>query len=215
MSLEIETVLGQNIVLVYESLELKAVDRNALRELVDVDTEPMVMDTPEVVVAIFPPQSTVIQIDNRRITVTLQRHAKSVGEIPLWEIAVRGHQSIQSTPLPKLVAYGFNYDVVAAVEGNSQEIVTDLFLANVGQVEEAIGGQLVAFIPRFKLTKDTVSYDLVLEPLQEQKLKVHLNAHFEFADIALPDADNLGKSFCQEFGFFSSFLLKLFSSGEV
>jgi hypothetical protein len=44
MEFEIQAVLSQNITLVYDLLELQAIDRNALRGLVGPQVNPAMMD---------------------------------------------------------------------------------------------------------------------------------------------------------------------------
>jgi len=87
MEIQIQTVLSQNITLVYDSLDLQAIDSGELKGLMGVQTKPMLMDTPEMIVAVYPPEPTVIQIGDRRIRITFQQHNEDIGRVALWEIA--------------------------------------------------------------------------------------------------------------------------------
>ena len=84
MAAVIEAVFGRNITLVYDALDLKAIDRNKLREIIP-ETTPTVMDMPEMVVAVFPPSPWLIQIGDRRIRINIAAEIEDLGDFPLWE----------------------------------------------------------------------------------------------------------------------------------
>jgi len=212
MDIDIQRVLSQNITLVYDSLDLRTIDTSELKGLMGVEAKPMVMDTPEMIVAVYPPHPLIIQIGDRRIRVTFPRESEDIGAVPLWEIAIKCHQLV---PQSQLVAYGFNYDVeVELAGGNAHKVMLDLFVSNPKMIENALKGHLVSSIPRIKFRRGQTIYDLVLEPVDEQHLKVHLNAHFQFEGITLPSEDRLEESFRHEFGYLTSMLPRLFEGGE-
>ena len=95
MAIDVEKVVGQNIVLVYDRLDGQALNRNELRQLVEGETTPTVIDAPEMIVVVKPPLPIVVQIGNRRVQVALQREAESIGSAPLWTIAHRCHRLVQ------------------------------------------------------------------------------------------------------------------------
>lgn len=214
MEIEIQTILTQNITLVYDSLDPQGIDSGELKGLMGIQTKPMVMDTPEMIVAVYPPEPTVIQIGDRRIRITLPQHSEDIGKVPLWEIAVKCNQLVPESK-SALLAYGFNYDVVVALAGgNAQEVTIDLFVSNREAIEDALEGGLLSFIPRCQFQRGETRYDLVLEPLDAQRMKVHLNAHFEVKGMALPPGDQLQASFYQEFEYLVSMLPKLLEGGK-
>jgi hypothetical protein len=209
MGLDIQGVLSQNITLVYDSLDLQTIDSSKLKGLI-ASAKPMVMDTPEMIVAVYPPMPVVIQMGDRRTRITLQQESEEIGAVPLWEIALKCHQFVSQS---QLVAYGFNYDVGAAVtDENAQTITMDLFVPNQETIERILDGHLVSFIPRFKFKRGETLYDLILEPLDEKRVKAHLNAHFE--GKSLPPKDQLKVSFHQEFGYLISILPRLLEGEE-
>lgn len=210
MDIDIQRVLSQNITLVYDSLDLRTIDSRKLKELMGVKAKPMVMDTPEMIVAVYPAAPIIIQIADRRIRVTFQRESEDIGSVPLWEIALKCHQLV---PQSQLFAYGFNYDVGAVVaDGNAQAIMMGLFVSNLQMIEDALGGHLLSITPRLKFKRGGTLYDLIFEPLGEQRIKAHLNAHFQ--DNTLPPQDQLEASFHQEFGYLISVLSRLFEGDE-
>ena len=212
MDIEIQRVLSQNITIVYDSLDLRTIDTGKLKGLMGVEAKPMVMDTPEMIVAVYPPHLLIIQIGDRRIRVTFPREREDIGVVPLWEIAIKCHQLV---PQSQLVAYGFNYDVRAIIaNGNVRTITTELFISNWQMIENVLEGHLLSFVPRLKFRRGEALYDLILEPLDEQRIKAHLNAHFEFKDITLPSQDQLEASFRQEFGYLISILSRLFEGDK-
>jgi len=210
MNLDVSTVLMQNITLVYDSLDLQTIDSSKLKGLVGVEARATVMDTPEMIVAVYPPTPIIIQMGDRRTRITFQQESEDVGGTPLWTIAFHCHELV---PQSQLVAYGFNYDVGGVVrKGNAQKIAMELFLRDQTMLEEKLGGRLLSFIPRLKFERDRTLYDLILEPLNEQRIKVHLNAHFE--SNILPSQDQLEMSFRQEFQYLFSMLPELFEGDE-
>lgn len=214
MKLEIQTVLSQNITLVYDSLPLQAIDRNKLRELVDSQVQPVVMDTPEMIVLVYPPEPIVIRVGDRRIRITLQQQSEGIGHVPLWEIAHKCDRLVSGSK-SALVAYGFNYDVgVALADGNAHTVTKDLFVADPHKIESALAGHILSFTPRVTFERDQIRYDLVFEAVDEQHLKVHLNTHFEFNEIALPSQDALQAAFREGFEYLISMLPRLFEGDE-
>lgn len=214
MTVEIATVLSQNITLVYDSLDLQAIESSELKALMSTQSKPTVMDTPEMIVAVYPADSLVIQMGDRRTRITLQQHSNGIGDVPLWEIALKCNALVAESK-STLVAYGFNYDVGAVLTGeNASQAVLNLFVLDPQAIENILEGRLLSFVPRLIFQRDQIRYDLVLEPLAEQRMKVHLNAHFEFEGITLPHQDQFKTSFHDEFGYLVSALPRLFERGE-
>ena len=214
MDIQIERVLSQNITLLYESLDLQAVDGSKLKRLMGSQTKPMVMDTPEVIVAVYPTAVTLIQIGDRRVRITNQQQSEVIGQVPLWDLSVKCNQLVseQST---KLVAYGFNYDLGTVVkDGDAYRMTQDLFIADTTKLNGAIDGKLLSFVPRLRFRRGTARYDLVLEPLDPQRIKVHLNTHYESESIVLPSASQLQTSFFEEYEYLVSMVPRLYKVVE-
>lgn len=210
MNVDISAVLSQNITLLYDALDLKAIDSRKLKTLMDV--EGVLMDTPEMIVALFPTVPLIVQIGDRRTRITLQKESKDVGSIPLWDIAQNCNGIAQESGA-KLVAYGFNYDLGAEVtDGDAQLTTLELFLSNRQALEDTLGGHFSSFVPRLRFRRDETSYDLILEPLDAQRIKAHLNTHFDVNE--LPSKEQLEDSFRQEFAYLTSILPKLFQGGN-
>jgi len=210
VTVEISTVLAQNITLLYDSLDLQAIDSSELKKFMGSQAKPMVMDMPEMIVVVYPAEPLVIQMGDRRTRITLQQGSHDIGELPLWEIALKCNQLVAKTK-STLVAYGFNYDVgVILTSENANEAVLDLFISDSQVIEDALEGHILSFVPRLIFQQDQTRYDLVLEPMAEQRIKVHLNAHFEFEGIVLPHKDQLKASFHEEFEYLASILPRLF-----
>lgn len=93
--------------------------------------------------------------------------------------------------------------------GNAYKVMTELFVSNPEMIESAIEGHLLSCVPRFIFQRDQTRYDLVLEPIDEQRMKVHMNAHFEFGGITLPSQDQLQASFYEEYEYLGSILPRL------
>lgn len=213
MVLNTSTVLSQNITLLYDSLDLEAIDSGKLKGLVSSQAKPMIMDTPGMIVAMYPAESLVIQMGDRRTRITLQQHSDDIGNVPLWEIALKCDRLVAETRAT-LSAYGFNYDIGVELGENANKAILDLFIPDPGMIEGALGGHLLSFVPRLFFQRNQTRYDLVLEPTTDQGIKIHLNAHFEFEGISLPHQDQLEASFHEEFRYLVSMLPKLFEGGE-
>jgi hypothetical protein len=206
MNVDVSAVLSQNITLLYDALDLKTVDSKKLKVLMDV--EGVLMDTPEMIVALFPAVPLIIQMGDRRARITLQQESQEIGSTPLWDIAYNCSGIAQESGA-KLIAYGFNYDLgVQAVDGDAQLTTLELFLSNRQALEDILGGHFFSFVPRLRFRRDETSYDLILEPLDARRIKVHLNAHFDVDE--LPSKEQLEDSFRREFAYLISILPELF-----
>jgi hypothetical protein len=201
VSIDISTVLGQNITLVYDSLKLQDIDARILKNLIS-DVRPTVVDNPDLIAVIYPPVQLVIQLADKRIRITHQQH-QNIGNLPLWEFAHQCHQLVTES---QLIAYGFNYDVMVEItDQNAQEITRHLFISDPQTIDNLLEGHLEAFIPRLKFRRNGLLYDLFLEPLDEQQIKAHMNVHFE--EKTLPTLAQLEASYREEFDYFESLLL--------
>lgn len=206
MTVSIEKILTQNITVVYESLDYRSIDSNILKNMIE-NTQSVVMDTPENIVAIYPSKQVVIMIGDRRIKITNQAQSDEIAEIPLWDYVRRCHDSLSNA---KVVAYGFNYDVgVSLGEINANEMVLNSFLENRGEMEDIFEGGIENFIPRYKFRRDGTLNDLFFEVLGENKVKVHLNTHFEQDE--LPPKDVIAEQYRTQFAYFQSLVPKLFT----
>jgi hypothetical protein len=214
VAVEIPTVLGQNITLLYNSLDLQAIDSSGLKGLMGRQAKPMVMDTPEMIVAVYPAEPLVVQMGDRRTRITLQQRSDDIGGVPLWEIALKCNQLVAESK-STLVAYGFNYDAEAVLTGeNANKAVLELFISNPRVIESALEGHVLSLVPRLLFQRDQTRYDLVLEPMAEQRINVHLNVHFEFEGVTLPHEDQLKTSFHEEFEYLASILPRLFEGDK-
>jgi len=209
MEFEIQAVLSQNITLVYDLLELQAIDRNALRGLVGPQVNPAMMDTPEMIVAVYSPEPIIVQAGDRRIRITLQQPEEDMGGFPIWDIALKC-DTLVSRSKSTLVAYGFNYDVSITLSENAHAVTRSLFVDNLQRIESALGGRVLSLTPRLVFERDHTRYDLLIEVVDEEHIKVHLNAHFQFEGIVLPPQDKLQASFREEFGYLTATLSRLF-----
>jgi len=212
VDINVSTVLSQNITLVYDSLDLQTIDTRKLKELVT-GTQPMVLDAPDMIVALYSPTRVIIQFGDRRTRITFQQQSKNIGSVPLWEIALKCHELVPDQS--QLVAYGFNYDVGFEVaDGDAEAITTDLFVPNRQMIENIIEGHLSSFVPRLKFKRGKTLYDLIFESIDEKRIKAHLNAHLEFKDITLPSQNQLEAYFRQEFDYLISLLPKLLEGDQ-
>lgn len=207
-----QTILSQNITIVYDTLDLSMLDTTVLRNLFGEEIRPTIMDTPEMIVAVYAPSPLFVQIGERRIRITNRQNTEQLGDIPLWEIAAKSQKMLPENKFTA-IAFGYNYDVGIHYENvDIHGILKDLFLADISQLQEDLNGELVSFTPRMRFTRGETRYDFALEPLEpfhEQRLKAHLNAHFQLDGIPLPSAEEMKQSFEEEYQYFSGMLTSI------
>ena len=191
MNSRIDTYLGSNITLVLDSLDLARVSRDKIRASV---SQAAIMDTPDLLVVMVPP-GIVIQVAEKRIIVADQTQS-APGQVDVWSPATTALAAVSD---PKIVAYGFNYDAGIILEDVAEAAthLTRLFLPTADTVQASLQVQNLSAIPRLVYFRDSVQYDLRLEPVEGPKIKAHLNAHF--AGRPLPDLAGLRQSFIAQF----------------
>lgn len=204
-------ILEQNITLLYESIDPKDVDTRGLKTMLKVPVQ--VVDTPEMILAIYPVGPTIIQIADNRIRITSQKETGDLNNVGsdqkglhLWRMALEAHRTLDK---PNLIAYGFNYRVgVTVVEGEATTLLNNKFMLNISAVSEALQAEKVQITPRVKYHRGETEYDLILEALDEKKAGVHLNAHFK--ETAFPTQKVLKASFQNEFEYLMLSLQNMF-----
>ena len=191
MNSRIDTYLGSNITLVLDSLDLARVSRDKIRASV---SQAAMMDTPDLLVVMAPP-GIVVQIAEKRIIVGDQTQS-APGQVDVWSPAATAFAAANE---PKLVAFGFNYNVGVVLEDVTEAAahLTRLFLPTADTLQALLQVQNLSAVPRLVYSRDSIRYDLRLEPVEGPKIKVHLNAHF--AGRPLPDLAGLRQSFIAQF----------------
>ena len=198
MAAVIEAVFGRNITLVYDALDLKAIDRNKLREIIP-ETTPTVMDMPEMVVAVFPPSPWLIQIGDRRIRINIAAEIEDLGDFPLWEYAIKCNELAPANKT-SLIAYGYNFDFgVRFQDTTAQNALISKFVLNRSELEDMLQGVLTSYLPRMVFRTDEIQYDIVFDPINETHMKLHGNAHFQFDEIQLPSLEELKSSYIAQY----------------
>jgi len=194
----IEAVIGQNITLVYNALDLQIIDRNKIREVIP-SIPPTVMDTPEMIVAVYPPNPWVVQIGDRRIRINIGGELDNLGDIPVWEYAIKACELVHLDK-SSIIAYGYNFDfVVRFQDATPADVLISKFLSNRQALEETLQGELVSFLPRLMFKNGNVQYDIILEPMNNLQMKIHGNAHFQYENIQLPLLEGLKTSYIAQY----------------
>lgn len=208
MTAVIEAVIGQNITVVYNAFDLQIIDRNKIREIIP-GVPPTVMDTPEMLVAVYAPNPWVVQIGDRRIRVNIGGGTDGLGDVPVWEYAIKACELV---PLDKsaVIAYGYNFDFVAQFQGATpNETLISKFLPDRHALEDTLQGELVSYLPRLTFKSGDTQYDIVFEPMTNSQMKVHGNVHFQYAEIDLPTLEGLKSSFIANYEHIRELVLKL------
>jgi hypothetical protein len=208
MAIVIEALLNQNITVVFDSLDLASVDSGKLKMLRGPGTQAAVMDVPDMIVAIFPPEPMLVQVGEKRIRMTLQG-ASEIGSVPMWDYMGKCIELV-AKPRPPVVAYGFNYDAIVGIEGvSATDILQRRFMGQITDIEGRLQGQIKMIVPRLKFQKERVSYDLILEPVNDGQIKAHLNAHFATPSQKLPPLTKFRSSFLDQYRYFAETLARL------
>ena len=198
MAARIETVFGRNITIAYDALDLQTLDRNMLREIIP-GLPPTVMDMPDMLVAVYPPLPWVIQVGDHRIRVNIAVEMEGLGDFPIWEYAIQAQKILPAGKSP-LIAYGYNFDFGVRFDGiTSQTGVISKFVPNRSALEEELQGNLVSYLPRLIFTSGKVQYDIVFEPMNDVRMKIHGNAHIQYPGIQAPSSEELKTSYILEF----------------
>src|SRR5512145_2731952 len=137
---QIQSILSQNITLVYAALDLEAIDSNAIRHLVGAPAEQMLFASDRIHVAYPPPGTLLVQIAENRFVVIQKDPANDIVASPFFEITWKCNLLIPGAG-PK--AYGFNYDVdLALAGGNAQTALNQLVAPDARQIEQVLAGWL-------------------------------------------------------------------------
>lgn len=203
MSISSLTVVAQNITIVYEALRLKELDHAQLKQLCP--EEAILIDVPDRLVAVWPNSSLVVEFGDERVRVTLPERNNTIGSVPLWQIATDCHRL--GGPV-RVKAYGFNYDLEVATEEDVKTLIREKFKASWPELERVTGAHLLSVAPRPQLQHERALYDLALVPVEDRRLQVHLNAHFD--EVAIPPVQQLESAYRAEFDYLISVLPGLF-----
>ena len=204
-----QTILSQNITVVYDSLDLSTVDTKVLRNLFGNEIRPTIMDTPEMIVGVFAPKPLFIQIGERRIRITNNQNTEKIGEIPLWKITTQSQEMLPENKFTT-VAFGFNYDIGVVFEDIPvHEILKNRFMANLDTLQKDLNGEVLSFTPRMRFNRKETRYDFALEPIDDQHIKAHLNAHFQLDGDVLPSEEEMEQLFKDEYQYFSEMLVRI------
>jgi hypothetical protein len=196
------TLLSQNITLAYKTLDLALVDRDGIRKLLPQAQAPVIMDMPEMIVAVLPDKALFVQVGERRVRITDQKPAPNPGQTPIWEVASRAARLFKGSK-PALVAYGFNFDLMLfTIDGDFERYLLEHFIPQPGPLEAHLGGTITSTTPRVKYTRKDVTCELVLEPLGKTKLKSHINLHRDKRNLQLPSAEKLRQLYLADFDYF-------------
>ena len=204
--IELNAILNQNITLVYDLLDLKSIDTRQLKTLLNSQTGPMLMDTPEMIVAVYPSEQIVLQIGDNRIRITLQKGTEDVSNSRLGEFATKCHKLVPKNQ-SKLTAYGFNYDLLINAHDSSSQLLKDLFVKDEEKINSILEGTLQTIVPRLRFTRNKNRYDLILEPVNDSEFKAHMNAHF--VSNQLPTTKKIKLSFEQEYSYLVEIMLRV------
>lgn len=204
MELQDLSILQTNMTIVYAALDLESISRDALRRLLPDQPRPIITDLPDILAIIYPQVELACMIGDRRIRAN-DGSRESVGKRPLVRLALAASETAKDADI---AAYGFNFDITGCLADieNAEEYLKAKLLANVDELQAALGGSLGALVPRLRYVRDSVSYDLVIEPSPQgtNEIKAHINAHF--AQMQLPDEGALDESLRQEYEYFISTL---------
>lgn len=208
MTAIIEAVVGQNITIAYNALDLQTIDRNKIREVIP-GVHPTVMDTPEMIVAVYAPNPWVLQIGDRRIRINIGGNLDNLGDVPVWEYALNASNLV---PLDKssMIAYGYNFDFDVQFQGvTPNDTLISKFLPDRQALEDTLQGELVSYLPRLTFKSGDAQYDIVFEPMNNSQMKVHGNVHFQYTDISFPSIEGLKSSYIAHYEHVRGLIMKL------
>ena len=155
MPFEHKTILIQNITVVYKSLDVKTINTGKLKTLFK--APPTLVDSPELILAVYPKWPLIVQFADDRVRITLQREISEFANVgvfegvQLWKIALECHKLAKKS---EIIAYGFNFDLGVT---HTQEITTLIqrdFLSDSSKIKEVLGADSLSILPRLKYKKN-------------------------------------------------------------
>lgn len=211
MSIKVQSIISQNITIVFDSVDLQSISGSELKTLMGRETRAMIMDTPEMIIVVYPPAPTIVQIGDRRVRINLPQIATELGTVHLWDLATRVSSIIPAESTP--IAYGFNYNIGVSVESvDAHDLLIHQFVCDSEKLNQKLGGSLISIMPRFRFKRGDNRYDLLLESVDAANLKIHLNVHFELSEGILPEAGALHQAYEAEYNRLVTMLPPLFES---
>lgn len=185
MTFEVSLLPGINITLAYDALPLERINRDQLRKSLN-DPQVVVMDTPDLIVAIAPTRGLLVQVGDRRIRIIDQKQT-APHKTELAALAAKLHASVAGSAL---LAYGFNYDLSLKAQGTQSpaQILKARFLPDEERLAALVQGPIEIMAPRLIFQRRQARYDLVFQP-DDDRLKAHVNVHYEGG--TLPDGVRL------------------------
>lgn len=205
------TLVGQNITLIYQTLDYQKVDINQLRNLLDFGNEQMIFKRDGILIT-YPPKGILIQIMQDRMLVTCQQRSDKIGDVPIWEIASYCYQLANGAPL---AAYGFNYDLeIVLPQGNIYQILNQVLSPDTSKLEKAVKGSTLAltFTAGVTFQHEQKPYSLLIQPQDEKRLRLNLNAHFEKSK-SLPSDTLLEKDYREEYNYLLTIIPGILAEG--
>lgn len=197
MNIERIEVQRTNITVVFDRLELSAISRDGLRELLPGEAPPIVTDVPDELISLVYPTLQIMGIfRNRRIAFD-DTGQREIDRSLLPSLTLSAAHLIRG---PRVVAFGFNY-VITAVVKNVDDFgmfLVDRLLKGRNRIEARLEGTLRGLSLRLNYEREGVRYTLRVEPtdIGAAVLRSHFNAHF--AQDKLPRLKELNRMFSSE-----------------
>ena len=195
--MKIESIKNVNITLLFSGpinhLLVSQQDLFGLFKTSDIEKDKHTfIEAPGLKVFILPTQQKEIIFEANRILVN-----NKTGKNPENNELIVDLQKLLGTNLlekDKVVAYGFNYDVIATPSSgnfNVKDLIGEKILANIAGIKKAD--------ININFEQKGIKYTVGLNPLDEngQKFLIHLNAHFDI--LKLPDFEVFKKNFVEEY----------------
>ncbi len=173
-------VQSQNITFVYDAFSQDDIDPRQIKKLFDGPV--IVNDFPEVSLFVWPDMKIIVQIGDRRFRITKQESGNA--PFNLWDATRTANAIINKPP----IALGLNFDVSVQCEKSSAKVIRQIFSTEIDSITAALSGEIVSFVPRFKLAQERMLYDFIIDTIDNPVLPFifHVNAHIE-----KPTADDL------------------------
>lgn len=209
--LEVEAA---NIVITYDAIDRGLVSRDRLLDMIEGE-KPRLLDMSAGPLIVHYEQIPGINciINHRRITLS-QGGRIEPGQGNLSRMAVTASEAVRGA---RMVAYGFNFRIMGAVEGVSDVglFLRDSFLREPEQLATAAGGPVSSLSLAFKYSVGDIQYRLGLDSDEsdETLFRAQLNVHH--ATDTLPAEDQLSRELRQAFQYSGDLLERVLSTGTA
>lgn len=197
------TLAEVNITVVYDNLDLDSISRDRLRSMLPDVQPPIMADLPVVggaIVLNYEPLQTQCLIDQRRIRISNVGRAE-IERRPLSTIAQLAETTREIVEGASIVAYGFNYEILAYLEDEDdiERFLRVRFLNDPEDLDNRFGSQIDSIDLRLHCVLHEKECNFRFRPSGSDTSQLQISCNVHFRRDTLPVAGDLQKQIVSEY----------------